>query len=251
MALAFSACWEIRLPEKHLIGELIASGTNDEITLEIGPDRHYGLGGPFSSVREYLRAYIKSSLIALEKQQGIEEYKALYLPRIRDFVNTRLQEIPAVVEKVPIVAMHADMGPHNVIVSSERPTDIQAIIDWEFLASAPYASLYRIIEMLFREPAPNGFGPEYDRSDELREAFWSTIPKWKRWNKSEATQTFLEWFKFGLFMKPEWRSDDLSDDEKEGYWRENIRAVENILEKHTLDLYQPSNAPLVVDIISH
>ncbi|KAL6816183.1 hypothetical protein V8C40DRAFT_254668 [Trichoderma camerunense] len=251
MALAFSACWEIRLPEKHLIGELIASGTNDEITLEIGPDRHYGLGGPFSSVREYLRAYIKSSLIALEKQQGIEEYKALYLPRIRDFVNTRLQEIPAIVEKVPIVAMHADMGPHNVIVSSERPTDIQAIIDWEFLASAPYASLYRIIEMLFREPAPNGFGPEYDRSDELREAFWSTIPKWKRWNKSEATQTFLEWFKFGLFMKPEWRSDDLSDDEKEDYWRENIRAVENILEKHTLDLYQPSNAPLVVDIISH
>ncbi|KAK7420722.1 hypothetical protein QQZ08_010257 [Neonectria magnoliae] len=59
--------------------------------------------------------------------------------------------------------------------------------------------------MLFRKPALNGFGPEYDRADELREAFWGTIPDWKQWNQSEATQAFLEWFRFGLFMKPEWR----------------------------------------------
>jgi hypothetical protein len=36
-----------------------------------------------------------------------------------------------------------------------------AIIDWEFVASAPYASLHRVIEMLFRKSASNGFGAEY------------------------------------------------------------------------------------------
>ncbi|KAL7935535.1 hypothetical protein V8C35DRAFT_299722 [Trichoderma chlorosporum] len=241
MALAFSACWDIQLPEPRLIGELIASGTNDQITLETGPDRHYSLGGPFHSVREYLRAHIKYSLIALEKQEGIEEYKEQYLHRIRDFVNTRLQQIPAVVEKVPIVAMNADMGLHNVIVSSERRTDIRAIIDWEFLATAPYASLYQIIEMLFRESAPNGFGPEYECAEELREAFWGAIPKWKQWNESEATQTFLEWYKFGLFMKAEWRPKDLPDEKRDDYWRENFRVVEGMLDKYSPKLNEASN----------
>lgn len=233
IALAFSACWEIQLPEPRLIGELIASDIDGQITLRVGPDRHEGLGGPFNSVREYLREHIKSSLIALEKQQGIEEYKEKYLHRIREFVNTRLQEIPAIVEKIPIVAMHTDMGPHNIIVSSEKPTEIQAIIDWEFLASAPYASQYRTIEMFFRENALNQFGPEYERADELREAFWNTMPNWKQWNMSEATQTFLEWLKFGLFVKAEWRPEDLPDEERESYWAENIRVVEGMFDKYS------------------
>ncbi|KAI0838584.1 hypothetical protein F5Y06DRAFT_268457 [Hypoxylon sp. FL0890] len=232
MALAFNACWQIQLPQNHLIGELIATEIDGQVVLKIGPDRHYGLGGPFGSVREYLRAYIKSSLVALEKQQGIEEYKQRFLDRIRDFIDNCMHNIPSIVEDIPIVAMHADMGLHNVIVSSQIYTEIRAIIDWEFLSSAPYASLHRIIEMFFRKPAPNGFGPEYDRADELREAFWSTIPDWKRWNQSEATQTFLEWFRFGLFMKPEWRPKDLLDDEKQDFWRENIQVVENILNKY-------------------
>ncbi|KAL9092996.1 MAG: hypothetical protein Q9165_004134 [Trypethelium subeluteriae] len=130
-----------------------------ERVLTIGPDRHHGLGGPFTSVRGYLQARIRSSLVALEKQQGIEEYQERFLDRIRDFVNNRLHNIPSVVEDIPIVAMHADMGPHNIIVSSDMHTEIRAVIDWEFVASAPYASLHRIFEMLFRKSAPNGFGP--------------------------------------------------------------------------------------------
>ncbi|KAK3938220.1 hypothetical protein QBC46DRAFT_441228 [Diplogelasinospora grovesii] len=234
MALAFDACWRIQLPEKHLIGELIAAEIDGRVVLKIGPDRRHSLGGPFRSVRAYLHAYIKSSLVALEKQQGIDEYKERFLDRIRDFVGNRLHihNIPAIVEDIPIVAMHADMGPHNVIVDSHIRTEIRAVIDWEFVASAPYASLDRIVEMVFRKPAPNGFGPGYDRADELREAFWSTIPDWKQWNQSEATQTFLEWFRFGRFMKPEWRPKDLPDDEAQDYWRENIRVVENLLNKY-------------------
>ena len=233
MALAFQACWRLQLPEHHLIGELTADDIGGRIVLGIGPDRHYGLGGPFTSVREYLRAHIRSSLIALEKQQAIEEYKGRFLDRIRNFVGNHLHSIPAIVEDIPIVAMHADMGPDNIIVSSETHTEIQAVIDWEFVASAPYASLHRIVEMLFRKPAPNGFGPEYEGADELREAFWAAIPEWKQWDQSETTQTFLEWFRFSLFMKPEWRPKDLPEDERHGFWRENIRVVEDILMKYS------------------
>ncbi|KAF4996595.1 hypothetical protein FDECE_12364 [Fusarium decemcellulare] len=233
MALAFQACWRIQLPEHHLIGELIADDIDGQIVLSIGPDRHYGLGGPFTSVRDYLRAHIRSSLVAFEKQQGIEEYKERFLDRIRDFVDNGLHNIPLIVEDIPIVAMHADLGPHNVIVSSQTHSEIRAVIDWEFVASAPYASLHRIIEMLFRKPAPNGFGPEYDRADELREAFWGTIPDWKLWNECETTQAFLEWFRFGLFMKPEWRPKDLPEDEAQSFWLENIRVVESILSKYS------------------
>jgi hypothetical protein len=63
------------------------------------------------------------------------------------------------------------MGPHNVNLSPTAPTDIKAIIDWELVASAPYALLHRVIEMLFRESAPNGFGAEYAHANELCDAF--------------------------------------------------------------------------------
>ena len=232
MALAYQACWRIQLP-KRLIGELIATESGGRVVLGIGPDRHYGLGGPFSSVREYLRAYIQVSLVTLEKQEGIEDYKQRFLGRIRSFVDTRMHNIPAIVEDIPLVAMHADMGLHNVIVSSQTYTEIRAVIDWEFAASAPYASLYRIIEMLFRKPASNGFGPEYDRADKLRDAFWGAIPDWKQCNRSKSTQIFLEWFRFGLFMKPEWRPADLSETERQSFWQENVGVVEYTLNKYS------------------
>ncbi|KAL8740214.1 MAG: hypothetical protein Q9184_008519, partial [Pyrenodesmia sp. 2 TL-2023] len=131
IALAMQACWRIRLPEPHLIGELIGDEAGG---LRIGPDRHHGLGGPFPSVREYLRAYIRSSFVALEQQQGIEEYKERFWDRIKGFIDQHLTNIPPVVEDIPIVAMHADMGLHNIILSSETPTELRAIIDWEFVA---------------------------------------------------------------------------------------------------------------------
>lgn len=229
MALAFQACWRVPLPDNHLVGELVADEVDAEVALTIGPDRHYNLGGPFVSVRDYLCAYIRFSLMALEKQEGIKEYKDRYLDLLQDFVEKRMDEIPAVVEDVPIVAIHADMGLHNVIVSPETPPEIRAVIDWEFVASAPFASLHRLIETLFRRSAPNGFGQEYERADELREVFWDAIPEWKTWQESEAVQAFLKWFRFGLFLKPEPRPRDLPEDESQEFWRENIRVVEAML----------------------
>lgn len=140
--------------------------------------------------------------------------------------------ILSIVEEIPVVAVHADMGPHIVICSPTRTTDIKAIIDWEFVASAPYASFHCVIEILFRKSAPNGFGAEYAYADELREAFWGAIPYWRTWNASEAMRVFLDWFRFGLFMKAEWRPNGLDKEEKERYWKENARVVEEMLGKY-------------------
>lgn len=143
-----------------------------------------------------------------------------------------MHEIPAVVEDVPVVAIHTNMGLHNVIVSPETPSEIRAVIDGEFVASAPFALLlHRLIETLFRRSAPNGFGQEYERANELRDVFWGAIPEWKTWQESEAVQAFLKWFRFGLFLKPEPRPRDLPEDKSQEFWRENIRVVEAMFGK--------------------
>ncbi|KAG8674325.1 hypothetical protein FPOAC1_000291 [Fusarium poae] len=73
---------------------------------------------------------------------------------------------------------------------------------------------------------------EYDHSNELRQTFWDTIPKWILVYESEPTQVFLEWMRFGLFLKPEWRPANLSESEAESYWKENVQAVEIMLQKY-------------------
>lgn len=132
-----------------------------------------GHSPPYEAI---LRAHISSSLVAFEKQQGIDDYKTKYLKKIRHFFHTCLHKIPNAVEHLPIATMHYDMGPHNMIVSSDDCSDIKAIIDWEFVGSAPFASLDRTFEMFFRKMAENGCGLEYDHTDELRKAFWDAIP---------------------------------------------------------------------------
>ena len=233
LAFAFDALWSLSLPTEHLIGELKATYDRDgHVVLSVGPDRYNGLGGPFSSVADYLRAYIRVRLQQLTKKDGIDEYKSQYLALLTRFVNDGMHNIPAVVEEVPIVALHQDMGLHNIILSSDDPTTVKAIIDWEFCASAPYPSIYSVIEHFFRMKAMNGFGVEYPDAEELRQTFWNAIPKWEELNRGEAVKTFLEWFRFAVFMVPEWRPDGLSDGEKKKYWAENMRVVEEILMKY-------------------
>jgi hypothetical protein len=42
----------------------------------------------------------------------------------------------------------------------------------------------------------------------------------------------LEWFRFRLFIKAEWRPKGLDEEEKERYWKENVRVVEGLLGKY-------------------
>lgn len=74
-----------------------------------------------------------------------------------------------------MVALYANIEPYAVILSPTSTTDMKAIIDWEFVASVPCALLHRVIKMLFKKSAPNGFGAKYAYGDELCDAFWGAI----------------------------------------------------------------------------
>jgi hypothetical protein len=113
-------------------------------------------------------------------------------------VETGMLNIPAVVENVPIVPVHSDMK----------------------------------IEGLFREWSPNGCGPEFPLADELRNAFWEEIPVWKKWNESEATKIFLEWFRFASFMKAEPPPNDFDEKQKQAWWAKNVATTEAFLRKY-------------------
>ena len=77
--------------------------------------------------------------------------------------------------------------------------------------------------------AMNRFGTEYPHAEELRQTFWDAIPKLKELNQNEAVKTFLEWFRFDVFMVP---PNDLGEGEKNEYWAENVRVVEEIFRKY-------------------
>jgi len=167
MARAYEAIWDLPLPQgQRSIGELRATSAvpdSKAITLHVGSDRAYDFKQPFSSVRDYLRAFIHFNLNALEKQEEIDPYKQRYLSRIKSFIETGMHNIPEIVETIPIVFQHCDLAPHNVILKAIDPTspsacEIAAIIDWEFVGSFPFMSASRSIEMLFRKFARNDFG---------------------------------------------------------------------------------------------
>lgn len=232
MALAWQGCWDLPLPSPPQIGELIATDNNGTISLTVGPDRHYSLGGPFTSVREWLKGRLLHEVDSLRRAEGIDDYKNEYMASIQSFMDTRLDQIPETVEDCPIVAMHIDMGLHNVIVSEEDHKQINAIIDWELCASAPFVAADDCMEMLFRQGAPNGFGAEYAKADELRSTFWDTIPKWKAHWDSQGTKDFMEWFRFGQFLQAHYANNKLSKAEKMEFWAENVRVVEGVLKKY-------------------
>src|ERR1700694_2081845 len=110
MALAFQATWHIPLPKKRIIGELCTAQANGCTVLSVVADRQHSFGGPFVSVHDYLCAYICSSLEAFKRQQGIDEYKARFLQRVTDFAEVGMHKIPAIVEDIPVVAVHSNMG---------------------------------------------------------------------------------------------------------------------------------------------
>jgi len=240
LARIYGAIWDLPMPlDQRLIGELRATSSDtmngQTIALHVGRDRQYDFATPFTSVRDYLRAFIRFHLEKFEKQDDVDSYKDRYLSRVKASVEAGMHNIPEIVEQIPVVAQHCDLGPHNVII---KPTDvpthseIAAVIDWEFVASTPFMSASRSIDLLFREFAQNDFGPEFPRADELRQAFWEAIPKWKAWYDHEATVVFLEWYRFALFLSPA-EPDEVDEPELWNvFWAENVRVTELILAKY-------------------
>ena len=103
LARAFDALWRLHPPGPRLIGELKATMEDGRVSLRVGPDRHYSLGGPFTVVADFLRAHIRGALSGFEKAQGIDEYKERYLVPVRDFVKIGMLNIPEVAETIRVV----------------------------------------------------------------------------------------------------------------------------------------------------
>ncbi|KAL8878194.1 MAG: hypothetical protein Q9198_003948 [Flavoplaca austrocitrina] len=121
-------------------------------------------------------------MTALDERQGLREYKKPFQDRIQALVDQHLDDIPLVVEDIPVVAMHTDMGLHNIIVSSETSTESRA-------------SSICLPSFNDREAIPPSaddlFGPELDRADELPNAFSEEILYWKQQNESTASKLLL------------------------------------------------------------
>ncbi|KAJ5322892.1 hypothetical protein N7452_011181 [Penicillium brevicompactum] len=204
----------------NLIGEAILS---PEGTVSVGPERRYGLDGPFPSVVSYLQAWIKHRVEKLQGQQAIDEYKDKYLERILRFVEMSLNHIPVEVEDVKLALVHTDLGLHNMIFSETPTPTLKGVIDWEFV---DYAPLLVAVPTLV-EPTFELFASE---SGDLRQAFWDEIPLWKQAVASKASQIFLDFYSFGLYLKADALPDRNADlAAKEQYWKKNIEFVEGFL----------------------
>ncbi|KAJ1678661.1 hypothetical protein EV182_003595, partial [Spiromyces aspiralis] len=234
MARAFAALWELPvLRVNNAIGEAVVSlpGKPDDgsLSITVGPEKQDGVGGPFDSVSSFLRAWILHRFEELEAQHGIDEYKAMLLPSIRNFVQGKLDSrLPKGLDKIPVVLMHADLGLHNVLVSESPPYEFTAVIDWEFISCLPFlCAVPRLIEPMFQEGLGDENGALLEATQLLREVFWSEIPAWKDIMASVEGQTFLEWYEFGLYMKANaYIKFDASLEESMASWERNISAVE-------------------------
>ena len=96
---------------------------------------------------------------------------------------------------------HADPGLQYVIISPEYPFDFRAVIDWEFNSCQPFlAAVPGLIEPLFWKQE-RASSKKWEGEDELRAAFWE-IPEWAEQKDSVQGREFMEWYRFGLYLKP-------------------------------------------------
>ncbi|KAF7561811.1 hypothetical protein G7046_g2354 [Stylonectria norvegica] len=197
IARAYGALWSLNIPRpRNLIGEVIVHST--PLSLSVGPDRQYKLGGPFSTVTSFLRAWILNRFDIIEGRLNASESKQNELDVKKHLVQEKLANSPHEVEEVPIVITHSDMSLHNMIFSFAAPTKLEAIIDWEFVHSMPFAVLIPTsIDPLFVVGDDSVSGGSFVDED-LRNAFWAAIPEWRGLTDLTATKIFLEYYQFGL-----------------------------------------------------
>ncbi|KAF8847881.1 hypothetical protein BDZ45DRAFT_606756, partial [Acephala macrosclerotiorum] len=233
IAHAFDAIWSlIPLPANSQIGEALIDPNTDAVS--VGPDRRYQLGGPFQSVSSYLESWIRRRVLMLQEQGGVEEFKSKYLDRILQFTATMPSSIPECVNQVPVVLTHADMGLHNMILNSDPPHDLSAIIDWEFVYCYPFPfSVSQIIEPILSENSAVDTVSEPEITQQLRTAFWDEIPKWRDLLSQEACQEFIAFYEFGMLLKVEAvRGAGVDVEAKWRSWSRSCNVVDTFLDKY-------------------
>lgn len=84
--------------------------------------------------------------------------------------------IPAIVEHIPIVTIPSDMGPHNMIVSSQTQPTSNPSLTGNLLRVRLSCHFIVLLRFFSRPPAVNGFGPEYNRAVVLRNGILRSYP---------------------------------------------------------------------------
>ena len=168
----------------------------------------------------------------LQEQEEVDEYKSKYLDRILRFTETMPACIPECVNQTPIVTTHADMGLHNMILSSHPPHNLGAIIDWEFFYCYPFPfSVSCLIEPLFSNLSKTEI--ESGAEQTVRTAFWSEVPVWRHALNQEHCKIFQDFFNFGLYLKVEAVHGPQATIEA-GWkaWERSCRVVDAFLSKY-------------------
>lgn len=228
LARTLANLWDLPVPgAAKLIGEAIVSSDGN---VTVGPERRHRLGGPFTSVKSFLQAWIKHRVTKLQDQVAIDEFKERYLSRILQFVESSLDDIPADVEDVKLSLVHTDLSIHNMIFSESSMPVLHGVIDWELVDHAPaFITIPTLLEPTF-EVAKSDEWPT--APEELRKAFWDEIPTWKHTIGTKGSQAFLDLYSFGYYLKADGLPDRNADlAAKERHWEKNAAFVTRFLEK--------------------
>lgn len=238
IARVFSSLWDLEINKsQNRIGEATfrpSESEDDKIRVDIGADRVHDLGGPFASVSAYLKAWVDGCIRDLEKRECVDEFKEDVLPGVRKLVKAGLN-IPPVVEDVPCVVSHADLGLHNIILSPNASRDLESVIDWELVYCLPFAAFVpKFIEPLFWKDY-EGKQQFFDGSEKLRDAFWGEIPKWRDQLSSDSAKTFLVWYEFGMKLGVlPLLEDDTTPEQRREAWKENTVFVKGFLKSQSI-----------------
>ena len=121
-----------------------------------------------------------------------------------------------------------------MILDSDPPHDLKAIIDWECVYCYPFPfSASQIIEPMFSDNSEVETGSELERTEELRTAFWNEIPMWRDLLSQGSCQVFLAFYNFGLSLKVEaLRGGEGDVEAKWRSWNCSCRVVVTFLDKY-------------------
>ena len=130
-------------------------------TYDVGP--LYGLGGPFNTATEYLKAWAKAARFPdlSQAKEACGEYYDDVMAQIEDFPY-KLEELAASIpmqDHGPFPLFHKDFGHNNIVVDDAY--NVLGVINWEDASSVPWECVYFPITLSLL-PAPMDAPWNYD-----------------------------------------------------------------------------------------
>lgn len=132
-------------------------------TYDVGPLP--GIGGPFSTATEYLKAWAKAAEFPdfSQAKEACGEYYDDVMSQIAEFPH-KLEELAANIpmrDHGPFPLFHKDFGHNNIVVDDDY--NVLGVIDWEHACSVPWECIYFPITLSLL-PAPMDAPENYDEN---------------------------------------------------------------------------------------